>query len=1042
MGDFNSRTSNIDDFLPSVDENIPYELGDNNIICAEHHITNAGASVQRHNEDTTKNSNGTKLIGFCKATGFNIINGRCGMDKGVGKYTFSKENQNSTIDYALVQPLYFKLVKDFFIDQFDPCLSDAHHPLCIELSFKHCKRTEKKSGSKASTTKTRVAWDPNMKADYNRLIDNRLLEKLERDIAQLQKMTPDQKSMDHCVSILTNILVTPARRIGIEKKIRYNPNKERKVHKPWFDNECKKYRKDYYRSKQKLKRKSDIKELRARAKLYRNFMRQKSNNYYTDLHQHLRHAKKATPKEYWKIINGTHKQSSPVDIDAFFKHFKNLSETDEGPSSNYAIPNDVTCNEEINKAVTAEEIAVIIKKLKNHKACGLDNILNEYFKNCPPIMTNVLEKLFNAVLNSGIIPSDWTLGVIIPLHKKGPMCDPNNYRGITLLSCLGKLFTALLNKRLNDYMKKYNLLGLEQAGFRAGYSTIDHIFTLNSLIEYYIQNNKRLYCAFVDYSKAFDLVDRSSLWCKVLEQGINGNVLRVIKNMYENAKSCLKLNHEISDSFHCNIGVRQGENLSPLLFAIYLNDFRSYLSKACTGTTQIANNASQILKDPQMGTFLKLYVLLYADDTILLAESASDLQNSLDALSDYCAKWKLFVNMDKTNIVVFSKGKVTKLPQFKFGEATVTIAHSYTYLGVVMKYNKNFDSAVDKQITQANRALNNLLIKASRLKLPADIILSLYNILVLPVLLYGSEIWGVGDITKIELFERKFMKKLLKVSYTTPTCIIYAELGNIPVKYLIKQRILNYWCRIMTSDTNKLSYMLYSFMVRNSQSVPQKPMQMNAKWLSYVQEALSDLNLTDVWNNPPVLPEHRDDFKDLLKEKYKHKFIENIVNDINEDKRCQFYRSFKKRVEFGNYLVSLDTTHSEILAKWRCGDNLLPSNKVKFCKKGQEDETCHLCPLGERGDEPHFLMRCKAFTKERNMYLGGRYLTGSDSVRNIMKSVSKYKLKQLAKFAKIVMETHNPIITETKEGKFLKRNKVSRYGRKIKPNINETLFFY
>ena len=96
----------------------------------------------------------------------------------------------------------------------------------------------------------------------------------------------------------------------------------------------------------------------------------------------------------------------------------------------------------------------------------------------------------------------------------------------------------------------------------------------------------------------------------------------------------------------------------------------------------------------------------------------------------------------------------------------------------------------------------------------------------------------------------------------------------------------------------------------------------------------------------------------------------------------------------------------------------------------------------ERGDEPHFLMRYKAFTKGRNMYLGGRHLTGSDTVRNIMKSVSKYKLKQLAKFAKIVMETHNPIITETKEGKFLKRNKVSRYGRKIKPNINETLFLY
>ena len=947
VGDFNSRTSNDEDLLPCVEENTPYELGDNSVICAENHIINAGASVLRHNEDSTKNSNGAKLLGFCKATGLIIINGRCGLDKGVGKYTFSKENQNSTIDYALIQPTYIKQVKDFYIDQFDPCLSDAHHPLCIEIYYKHSDNSRTKSGAKASKTKTRVAWDSNMKTHYSRLIDIRMLEKLGNDIAQLQTAIPDQKSIDQCVSILKNILVTPARRIGIEKKIRYNPNNEQKVHnKPWFDSECKQRRKAYYKSKKILKRKCEIKELRARAKLYRNFMRQKSNAYYNKLHKQLRHAKYSTPKEYWRIINGTHKQCSAVDINEFFKHFKDLSESDEGLSSSYDIPNDVTCNEEINKAVTTEEILSTIKKLKNHKACGLDNILNEYFKNCPPIMFNVLEVLFNTVLNSGIIPTDWTLGVIIPLHKKGTISDPNNYRGITLLSCLGKLFTALLNKRLNDYMENNNLLGLEQAGFRAGYSTIDHIFTLNNLIEFYIQNNKRLYCAFVDYSKAFDLVDRASLWYKVLEQGINGNVLRVVKNMYENAKSCLKVNDEISETFNCNIGVRQGENLSPLLFAIYLNDFRSYLDKECKGTIHIANSAAQLLKDPQMGTFLKLYVLLYADDTILIAESANDLQNSLNALHDYCTTWKLYVNMDKTNIVVFSKGKVTKLPEFKYGDATVTIAHCYTYLGVVMKYNKNFDSAVDKQVTQANRALNNLLVKASRLKLPADIILSLYNTLVVPVLLYGSEIWGVGDISKIELFERKFMKRLLKVSYQTPTCMVYAELGIMPVKYLVKQRILNYWCRILTSDTNKLSFMMYKLMACNIQAAP--PKQISAKWMNYVKDALSDLHLTDIWNNPPVSQEDRADFKALLKVKYNSHHMENVLTNINEDKRCQFYRTFKNNVEFERYLTKLNSTHCESLTKWRCGDNLIPSNNYKF---GKKDRRMKLATCVNQGKE-------------------------------------------------------------------------------------------
>lgn len=1035
LGDFNSRTSNVIDIIKKDDNADMYELGDDE--CSEDFIATGKCNVLRSNEDKVINSNGKKLLEFCKGTGLCIVNGRCGLDKGIGKYTFSKENQNSTIDYALIQAKYFDNIKNFYIDQFDPCLSDAHHPLCVDIHFEMSSRRRK--STKSNHTKTKVVWIPGMKEEYSRSFEMDKIKKLASNIHQLENVMPDQHSIDDCVRLLKNIFLKPAKALGMHKVVKYTGDKEYNINKPWFDKDCKLYRKNYYRDKQKLKERKDIQELKARSKLYKKYLRSKTNDYFSNLHQKLRNTKNAMPKDFWKIINGNQKQCTIIEEKAFFEHFKQLSEHGDTEDNTDDILIVDLINEEINKAFTIQEILDMVKAMRNNKACGLDNILNEYVKNSPSEMMSVLEALFNLILNTGIIPSDWTLGIIIPLHKKGPKSDPNNYRGITLLSCIGKLFTALLNKRLNDFMENNNLLGLEQAGFRSGFSTIDHIFTLNSLIELYTQNNKRLYCAFVDYSKAFDLVDRSSLWTKVVQNGINGKVLKIIKNMYENAKSCLKSNNNISDFFQCNIGVRQGENLSPLLFAIYLNDFQSFLSKNCRGTLDIAKDAAQILNEPSVGIYLQLYVLLYADDTILLAESPKDLQNSLDTLYEYCKKWKLTVNMDKTNIVVFSKGKVTKVPQFKYGNTNVTYAHSYTYLGVVMKHNKNFDSAIDKQIAQANRALHNLLVKSSRLKLPIDILLSLYNILVLPVLLYGCEIWGVGNISKVETFQRKFMKKILNVNYLTPTCIIYAELGNMPVEYIIKQRILNYWCRIVTSQTNKLSCIMYKYLLSRHNALDT----VSSKWVTYIENSLMELKLKDQWNNPPQSLDMRNSFKRLVKFKCRELFESNIMKQIIADSRCNNYRLFKNSVGFEEYLVILDKSQAQIMAKWRFSDNLLPNNKIKFTACNKDDILCKMCDRGEVGDEAHFLLRCDAFSQERIKYLRGKYpSTSSDSIKEMMTTKSKWELTQLSNFVKEIMEKHIPILKETHEGKFLKRNKISKYGRKIRNNIDVETFLY
>ena len=142
----------------------------------------------------------------------------------------------------------------------------------------------------------------------------------------------------------------------------------------------------------------------------------------------------------------------------------------------------------------------------------------------------------------------------------------------------------------------------------------------------YLSKRQRLYCCFVDYKKAFDTINRTALWSKMLSSGISGKILNVIKNMYIKAKSSASLTAEAeSDSFHCNIGIRQGENLSPLLFSICLQYRKFFISRKCDGVKEIENMQKEHL-DEEIVTYFKLYIFLYADDTVILAENPNDLQ--------------------------------------------------------------------------------------------------------------------------------------------------------------------------------------------------------------------------------------------------------------------------------------------------------------------------------------------------------------------------------------------------------------------------------
>ena len=311
----------------------------------------------------------------------------------------------------------------------------------------------------------------------------------------------------------------------------------------------------------------------------------------------------------------------------------------------------------------------------------------------------VYEKLFNLILDNGIVLTDWLKGNIIPIYKnKGRKEDPANYRPITLLSCIGKVFTSILNTRVTKYLENNHILNETQSGFRTEYSTLDNIMTLYCLTEYLKSNKKKLYCCFIDFTKALDNIWRAGLWQKLLKHGIRGKILTVIKNMYKEIKSCITVNGNSSGFFSCEKGVKQGENLSPLLFAIYLNDLETYLDLYNYKGVEIGIHDENVL------IFLKLFVILYADDTIILSDDAKHFQDMLNVFNEYCKNWKLKINIEKTKVVIFGNYIRIRNVTFFIDGQSIEIEKEFKYLGVLFTKNGRF--------VQHIKSLSNVACKA------------------------------------------------------------------------------------------------------------------------------------------------------------------------------------------------------------------------------------------------------------------------------------------------------------------------------------------
>lgn len=254
------------------------------------------------------------------------------------------------------------------------------------------------------------------------------------------------------------------------------------------------------------------------------------------------------------------------------------------------------------------------------------------------------------------------------------------------------------------------------------------------------------------------------------------------------------------------------------------------------------NGLSVDVDTPEIHHYLKLLILLYADDTVLFG--AKDLQHSLSVFEDFCKEWHLTVNVLKTKVLIFSNSK-HKPYNFQFGGQNIDTVEEYKYLGIYLSKSGSFKVAKQHMTEQANKALFALLKKSKALGLPFDIQIDLFDKTVKPILLYGAELWGYGNCDSLERIHLKFLKYLFNLKRSTPSYMIYCELGIMPISVEIQNRVLSYWTKLVEDkDYLKLSSHMYLAI-----HTLHKTDHLKSDWLRNIETLLCSLGFSGIWQS-------------------------------------------------------------------------------------------------------------------------------------------------------------------------------------------------
>ena len=392
------------------------------------------------------------------------------------------------------------------------------------------------------------------------------------------------------------------------------------------------------------------------------------------------------------------------------------------------------------------EIEEAIKKLKNYKSAGIDEISNEQLKYGKPGILPWLRDIFEAVWKNEDVPSDWRKGIITIIPKKGDLSYCCNNRGITLRSTASKLFQIVLLQRLNAGLE--DLLRENQCGFRRNRSCIDQLYSLQCIIHNCIEFNLPLYINFIDFKAAFDSINRDFIWKAFEHYGLPTKYINIFKAFFRRTESAVRVNGELTRWFNVESGTGQGDVQGPPIFNLVINWGLELAEKFKNISRGFTLQRRQSSRQPE-----KCVIDLdYADDIAAMDDSAEGLQETTDNVAKYCSIGGLKMNAKKTETMVIGKD-TSQLPLPKERTLDITVdgnsvkqVTQFTYLGATITSDGKIDKEISVRIGKTTGAFNQLNNVWKNQNISINNKVRIYVAAVLTILIFGCEIWNTTQI--------------------------------------------------------------------------------------------------------------------------------------------------------------------------------------------------------------------------------------------------------------------------------------------------------
>ncbi|XP_071960018.1 uncharacterized protein [Antedon mediterranea] len=654
--------------------------------------------------DESINYNGQGLIDFSNDGDLFILNGS---EKCTGVFTWVKNQHKSVLDYGLVSANIQKDINEFMID--DQCnfhIGSDHNMIIIDMNVESFNN----NNTIPETFKQR--WDIKYNHDWTTFQED-----LE---SKFTNWDPAHLNANEAWESWKRLVVSAA-----EETIGYK--KQSRKSKQWFDcdiEQSMEKRKKACRAHRiycKNKTNSDFnktirdnlwKDYQTKRNECKTLIRQKMMQIRMDRCSKIMEKGGPQSRDFWSVLKGNKRTNNvtsiiipgtdnvtsdaPIIKSSLTNYFNTLGK------KNLDVENDLfndnladSYNMNFQTATldklefSCEDVKYAVSLCKNNKSPGNDNISNELIKNGGNTIVATLYKLFKRLSHLECIPDEWNNGTIVPIFKKGDRRNLDNYRGITLNSCIAKIYSRIISRRISEFLEEYDLLTEAQGGFRKDRQCEDHIFTLKSLIATRQAEGKKSFLAFLDFRKAFDTVWREGLIKALRRIGIKSNLINIVQNLYENVKCKVQFANLETELFDIDEGVKQGCSLSPTLFSIYINELRIMLNNSDLGVN-IFNT--------------KINCLLWADDVVLIGENEKELKMLLQTTTEFAKEWKMSFNYDKSNVLI-TRQRTNLYRKWRLGNNSITETDKYKYLGVYISRTLSDNLHIDEVIKKGNRII-------------------------------------------------------------------------------------------------------------------------------------------------------------------------------------------------------------------------------------------------------------------------------------------------------------------------------------------------